>query len=36
MSAKVVVDKLRERGDPWGLDCDLPTFFHGPPTTGYR
>ena len=34
--ARVVVDKLRERGDLWGLDCDLPTFFHGPPTTGYR
>ena len=34
--ARVVVDKLRERGDPWGLDGDLPTFFHGPPTTGYR
>jgi len=34
--AKAVVDRLRERGDPWDLDGQLPPFFHGPPTTGYR
>ena len=34
--ARLVVDKLRKRGDPWGLDGELPQFSHGPPTTGYR
>ena len=34
--ARLVVERLRERGDPWGLDRELPAFFHGPPTTGYR
>lgn len=34
--AGLVVEKLRERGDPWGLDGELPPFFHAPPTTGYR
>lgn len=34
--AKAVVGRLRERGDPWGLDDELPPFFHGPPTQGYR
>jgi hypothetical protein len=30
--ATLVLDKLRERGDPWHLDDELPPFFHGPPT----
>jgi hypothetical protein len=34
--ARIVVEKLRERGDPWGLGDELPSFFHGPPTQGYR
>jgi hypothetical protein len=34
--AQLVVDKLRESGDPWHLDAELPPFFHGPPTQGYR
>ena len=34
--ARAVVDKLRERGDPWGLEGELPPFFHRPPTQGYR
>lgn len=34
--ARAVVDKLRERDDAWRLDDELPKFFHGPPTTGYR
>lgn len=34
--AKAVVDKLREHGDIWRLDEELPPFFHGPSTQGYR
>lgn len=30
--ACAVVDKLRKHGDPWGLDREVPTFSHGPPT----
>jgi hypothetical protein len=32
--ARAVADKLREYGDPWGLDSELPPLFHGPPTQG--
>jgi len=34
--AELVVASLRAHGDPWRLDDDLPPFFHGPPTQGYR
>lgn len=34
--AELVVARLREHGDPWRLDDELPPFFHGPPTQGYR
>ncbi len=34
--AELVVAGLRAHGDPWRLDDDLPPFFHGPPTQGYR
>jgi len=33
--ARAAVERLREPGDPWGLERDLSAFFHGPPTTGY-
>jgi len=34
--AELVVKRLRDHGDPWRLDEEVPPFFHGPPTTGYR
>lgn len=34
--ATQVVAKLRAHGDPWRLDEELPRFFHGPSTHGYR
>ena len=34
--ARLVVEKLRAHGDPWRLDEELPRFFHGKPTQGYR
>jgi len=34
--AELVVARLRAHGDPWRLDDELPPFFHGPPTQGYR
>ena len=34
--AELVVARLRAHGDPWRLDDDLPPFFHGPPTQGFR
>jgi hypothetical protein len=34
--ADTLVAKLKENGDPWRLSEELPRFFHGPPTQGYR
>jgi hypothetical protein len=34
--AERVVAKLREHGDPWRLDEEVPLFFHGKSVHGYR
>ena len=34
--AQTVVAKLVQNGDPLHLREELPLFFHGPPTQGYR